>query len=157
MLLLILLLSLPGRVVSVSQEDAPIRVVVVRQEAFHNKGHHPENNRRVIFKLVNQTDHPVVVFGMVDGEELFPAGYMLEYCEEDGRWVYPSGDSAPPPWKNGSDVGKDKYVLRPKGAITFEAEMSQAEVGSRFKRSVYISVKEDEDPKEVRSDESILK
>jgi len=47
-----------------SQQNSPsICVSVVSQKKFRNRGHHPENNRRVIFRVVNESNKPVVIYG----------------------------------------------------------------------------------------------
>lgn len=134
-----------------------VRVVVVRQERFRNPGHHPENDRRVVFGLANQTSHPVVVYGFSFNDEFEPTGYLMDLDKSTGKWLYPTPENRPLTWRDVSELEKETYILPPGRTITFSAELSRAEVGKHFRRIVYVSSKEGEVPREVRGEEFVLR
>lgn len=156
-LLLVLFLTLSQGLSDHHEERPSVRIFVVKQQKFKNRGHYPDNNRRVIFKMVNESNKPVVVYGFRDEELFDPAGYIIELKRTTGEWVYPNPDNAPMPWADRSDLDKSKYRLLPGKSITFVAELSMIEVGRHFKRTVYASFKEDEEPVEIRGQEFCLK
>lgn len=139
------------------QDRPPVRIFVVSQQKFKNRGHHPENDRRVTFKIVNDSNRPVIVYGFQGKEEFLPAGYLIELDENKSEWLYTNPDNAPMPWSKRSDLDKQKHILLPSKSITFEAEMSRVEVGTHFKRTAYVSFREDQEPMEISGDEFVLK
>ena len=139
------------------QGQNSVRIVVASQQKFQNRGHHPENNRRITFQMVNESNEPVIVYGMIFKAGFEPTGYIMDRDESTGNWLYPTPDNRPITWKDISGLEKDKYILQPGRIITFEAEMSQAEVGKRFKRVVYVSFRESEEPHQISSEEYVLK
>jgi hypothetical protein len=52
---------------------------------------------------------------------------------------------------------RDRYTLAPGMAIDFQAEMSFLEVGRHFKRTMYITLSGTEVPREIASEEFVLK
>jgi hypothetical protein len=139
------------------QERPSVRVFVVSQHRFNNRGHHPWNNRRVVFKLVNDGDRPVTVYGTKFDYGFEPTGYMISLNRDTGNWEYPNPDNTPISWGDRSDGEKQTKVLLPGEWVTFVAEMSRFELGMHLKRTVYLSVKEGEQPLEIRGDEFVLK
>ncbi len=136
------------------QEEA-IHLQVMRQERFVNQGHHPEHNRRVTFRLTNTGSGTVIVYGAKYDGEFFPIGYLIQF--DKGVWQYPTGDADDPGLGGFSKAQKETYSLQPGKSITFTAEMSKLEVGRKFKRTVYISDKERDAPRELRSKTFVLK
>jgi hypothetical protein len=126
-------------------------------QKFRNRGHHPENNRRVIFRLINQSKNPLLIYGFKYDGEFEPTGYLIAFDANRGEWVYPTNDNHPVNWTETAREFKETLVLRPGTSITFTAEMSQLEVGGRFLRTVYIASEKGEDPVEVRSEQFVLK
>lgn len=140
-----------------AQERPPVLVTVVRLQKFRNTGHHPENNRRVTFRLVNQSRTPLVVFGFKYDGGFEPTGYIITFDANRGEWVYPTNDNHPVNWSDTAREFKETLVLSPGKSITFTAEMSQLEVGGRFRRTVYIASEKSKEPAEVRSEQFVLK
>jgi hypothetical protein len=135
-----------------------VHISVVSQKMFVNRGHHPWNNRRVTFRMVNESSQPLIVYGLVlDKNDFDPTGYILILNKSTGAWDYPTGDNRPISWSERSSVDKDRYILLPGRAITFLAEMSQLDVGGHFRRLVYASYNKKDEPCEIRSEEFILR
>lgn len=156
-LLLILSIILGQGPIDHAQDQPSIRIFVFKQQKFKNRGHHPENNRRVTFEMVNESSRPVIVYGFQGQEEFDPIGYIIELDKTTGNWVYPNPDNAPMPWNARSDLDKSKYILLPNKSIRFLAEMSLVEVGRHFKMTAYVSFREGEEPIEIRGEEFVLK
>lgn len=157
-LLLAMLLMYPGlNDGGTAQERPSVLVSVVRMQKFRNTGHHPENNRRVTFRLVNQSRAPLVVFGFKYDGGFEPTGHVITFDGNRGEWVYPTNDNHPVNWSETAREFKETLVLRPGKSITFAAEMSQLEVGGRFRRTVYIASEKGKEPVEVRSEQFVLK
>lgn len=156
-ILIILLISFNCNVGHTKQEQKAVRISIVRQQVFRNRGHHPENNRRVTFRMINETSKPIIVFGFKDDMGFDPTGYLIVLDSSKGEWSYPTGDNLPVRWSERSDLDKGEYVLRPGEAINFIAEMSKFEVGKHFKRTAYVSFNSDREPSEIKSEEFILK
>jgi len=155
LLILLLLLKQSG---SCPPHELPsVRISAVSQTVFENRGHHPENNRRVVFRLVNESSKPVIVYGFKFDGEFDPAGHMMSVYKKNGEWEYPNPSNRPTPWSEVSPEFKSKRVLKPGKAITFIAEMSIFEVGSHFRRTAYVSFNERDIPCEVRGEEFVLK
>jgi hypothetical protein len=152
MALFFTLLSLPS--LFLAQEEV-IHLHVVSQEMFANRGHHPENNRRVTFRLTNTGSKTVIVYGAKYDGEFFPIGYLIQF--DKGVWQYPTGDVNDPGLNGFSKAQKEPYSLQPGKSLTFTAEMSKLEVGRKFKRTVYIFDKERDVPRELRSKTFVLK
>ena len=66
--LLFSLLSLPSPFLA---QGEVIHLQVVRQGRFVNRGHHPENDRRVTFRLTNNGSGTVIVYGAKYDGEIF--------------------------------------------------------------------------------------
>jgi hypothetical protein len=150
--LLFSLLSLPSLFLA---QGEVIHLQVVRQERFINRGHHPENNRRVILRLTNTGNRTVNVYGAKYDGEFFPIGYLIQF--ENGIWQYPTGAVNDPGLSGFPKAQKETYSLQHGKSLTFTAEMSELEVGRKFKRTVYISDKEGDAPRELRSKTFVLK
>jgi hypothetical protein len=150
--LFFLLLSLPS--LFLVQEEF-IHLHVVSQEKFANQGHHPENDRRVTFRLTNTGSRTVIVYGAKYDGEFFPIGYLIQF--DKSVWQYPTGDVNDPGLSGFPKAQQETYSLQPGKSLTFTAEMSKLEVGRKFKRTVYISDKERDAPRELRSKTFVLK
>jgi hypothetical protein len=122
-----------------------------------NQGHHPENNRRVRFQLINKSKTPIIVYGFKDGADFDPTGYLLEFNKKTSRWEYPNPDDKPAEWDEVSIGFKSKVTLRPNESIKFLAEMSSLEVGSRFRCTIYISSDENGKHCEVQGTPFVLR
>ena len=158
MKLLLILLMLFNQSGSCLKQDTPsVRVSVVSQKKFQNRGHHPWNNRKVIFRVVNTSSRSVVIYGFKYDDEFDPTGYMLILNRSKNEWEYPNPANAPTMWKDVSSMFKDKCILKPGESITIDAEMSEFEVDSHFRRTVYGSYNENDEPCEVRGEEFVLK
>ena len=156
-LLLIFLLSFSPASSHTKQDCPSVRVSIVRQQKFRNTGHHPENNRRVIFRMVNESTKPVIVYGFQYGSGFDPTGYLIALDKSNGEWAYPTGNNRPVSWSEKSSEFKDRSILQPGKSMTFDAEMSQLEVGGHFKRTAYVAFSDGDEPCEIRSEEFILK
>jgi hypothetical protein len=156
-ILLALLLSSWLIPVYKAQDKPRVGVSIIRQQQFRNTGHHPENNRKVIFRITNNSSKPVIVYGFKYDSGFDPTGYLIVFDPGKSEWVYPTSDNRPVSWNERSNEFKYKYMLRPGRTVTFEAEMSRLEVGGRFKRTVYVAYNDGEDPMEIKSDEFILR
>lgn len=156
--LLVMLLLYPGSIDGGTAQERPsARVLVVRMLKFRNTGHHPENNRRVTFRLINQAKTPLLIYGFKYDGEFEPTGYLIAFDANRGEWVYPTNNNRPIEWNETAKEFKETITLRPGGSLKFTAEMSQLEVGGRFKRTVYVASEKDQGPTEVRSEEFVLK
>jgi hypothetical protein len=134
-----------------------VRILVIKQQAFRNRGHHPENNRRVVFRLVNKTSKPVIVYGIKYDDSFDPAGYLVEFSESKNEWVYPNGETSEPSFSGVSSIEKEKYTMKAGRAIEFTAEMSSIQSGKRFRRTAYVVFNDGEPPMEIKSDTFILR
>jgi hypothetical protein len=134
-----------------------VHITVLSQERFVNQGHHPENNRRVRFKLINRSRMPIIVYGFKDGDDFDPTGYLMILNKETARWEYPNPDNKPAEWDEVSSDFKSKVTLRPNESIKFLAEMSGLEVGSQFRRTIYVSRNENGKLCEVRGTPFVLR
>jgi len=140
------------------KQDFPsLRISAVSQRVFRNRGHHPENNRRVIFRMVNESKKPVTIYGFRYEGGFDPTGYLIALDKSTGEWAYPTGDNRPITWSKQSREFKSTYILAPGKVLTFDAEMSVLEAGGRFKRTVYASFSRNDEPCEVQSEEFVLK
>lgn len=139
------------------QDHQSVRIFVVSQTNFKNRGHHPLHNRRVIFKMVNESNQAATVYGTKFDDGFEPAGYIISLDENTGQWAYPNPSNSPISWNERSDADREKLTLLPGESITLEAEMSQLEVGMRFKRTAYVSFRGGEEPHEIRGEEFVLK
>lgn len=150
--LFFLLLFLPN--LFFAQEEV-VHLRVVSQEKFANRGHHPENNRRVTFRLTNTGSKTAIIYGTNYDGEFDPLGYIIQF--ENGVWEYPTGDIKDPGLSGFSTGQKQTYSLQPGKSLTFTAEMGRLEVGRTFKRTIYIYDKERDAPRELRSKNFVLK
>src|SRR5690349_4919307 len=82
-----------------NQIRPPVRIFAVGQRKFSNRGHYPDNNRRVVFKMINDSSKPVVVYGFQGDPEFLPAGYLISFDGKTGEWVYPNPQNAATPLK----------------------------------------------------------
>jgi hypothetical protein len=140
------------------KQDLPsLRISVVSQRVFRNRGHHPENNRRVVFRMVNESRKPVIIYGFRYQGGFDPTGYLIALDKSTGEWAYPTGDNCPIGWNEESREFKSTYVLLPGKSLNFDAEMSVLETGEQFKRTVYASFSRNDEPCEVQSEEFALK
>lgn len=155
-LLLAILLSFSPVSGCTKQGSSVVGISVVRQQKFRNSGHHPENNHRVTFRMVNKTTSPLVVFGFKYEGGFDPTGYIISFDRVKGEWTYPTHDNRPVSWSERAGEFKQTIILPPNGAITFNAEMSQREVGGHFKRTAYIASGDGEEACEVSSEEFVL-
>lgn len=156
-LLFAVLLSIGSVHICMAQDKSPVTVAVIRQQKFRNTGHHPENNRKVIFRIVNKSNKPVLVYGFKYDGGFDPTGYLIAFDRNKGEWAYPTSSNRPVSWNERASEFKDKHILRPGQSIAFEAEMSQLEVSVRFKRTIYVAYNDGDEPTEIKSDEFILK
>ena len=140
------------------KQDLPsLRISAVSQKVFRNRGHHPENNRRVIFRMVNESKKPVIIYGFRYEDGFDPTGYLIAQDKSTGGWAYPTGDNRPISWSERSKEFKSRFILPSGKSLTFDAEMSALEAGGRFKRTVYASYDENNEPCEVQSEAFILR
>ena len=140
------------------EQDRPsLRISAVSQRVFRNRGHHPENNRRVVFRMVNESKRPMIVYGFRYEDGFDPTGYLIALDKGTGGWAYPTRDNRPIGWSARSSEFKSTYVLLPGKSLTFDAEMSVLEAGGHFKRTVYASFSRDDEPCEIQSGEFVLK
>jgi hypothetical protein len=141
-----------------SRQDLPsVRIFVISQKKFRNRGHHPENNRKVIFRVMNGSTKPVIIYGFKYDGDFFPTGYMMVLTRDKNEWRYPNPSNSPTDWSDIPGAEKDKRILRPGESIKVDAEMSEFEAGSRFRRTVYATYNENGVPCEVRGEEFVLK
>jgi hypothetical protein len=139
------------------RDSASVSISVIHQQKFRNPGHHPWNNRRVTFRLTNKSNTPAIVYGLKVDSAFYPTGYMLERETGGGKWRYPTGGTSDPGLQAIPELEMDRYTLAPGMAIDFQAEMSFLEVGRHFKRTVYITLGATEVPREIASEEFVLK
>jgi hypothetical protein len=139
------------------QDNSSVRISVVSQKKFRNRGHHPENNRKVVFRLVNESGRPVFIYGFKYDGGFDPTGYLMSLNNSWGEWEYPNPNNRPNTWNEFAPEFKDKRILKPNESITFNAELSELEVGTHFRRTVYASYNENDEPCEIRGDEFVLK
>lgn len=118
---------------------------------------HPENNRRVIFRVVNKSNRPVVIYGFKYDGEFAPTGYMMALNKDKNSVEYPNPANVPTKWSDASSMMKDKRVLKPGESINIVAELSEFEVGLHFRRTVYAAYKENDNPCEISGEEFVLK
>ena len=98
MTLLLAALCIVGQVtVEGKQACTSVRVFVISQQKFKNRGHHPWNNRRVIFRLVNGCSEPLIVYGAKFDDGFEPTGYIISFNPRTGEWEYPNPSNSPTP------------------------------------------------------------
>ena len=134
-----------------------VTISVVAQKQFRNRGHHPENNRRVIFRLANTSSVPVIIYGFEFANGFDPTGYLMALNETSGGWEYPNSQNRPTAWTEVAPEFKSQRILRPGESVTFVSELSHFEVGTHFRRTVYVAHDKSDVPFEVRGTEFVLK
>ena len=142
---------------ALNQDGRAFKFSIVRQHVFRNKGHHPEINRRVVFQLCNLSGDTLVLYGLKDQEIFDPSGYLIEWNPEKKKWVYPSGNLTSPGFDNLPSYNKDKEALDAGKCLRFVSEISKFQVGLRFRRTVYVSIKKVDQPQEIISPIFVLK
>ncbi len=94
------------------QDNPSVGVSVVSQKKFRNRGHHPENNRKVVFRLVNESAKPVIIYGFKYDSGFDPTGYLMILNNSRGEWEYPNPSNRPNTWSEFSPEFKDKRILK---------------------------------------------
>ena len=162
MKLLILSLLLLAPLMRASAADCPnVRLSVIRQEkcqqcAMLISGTPLTDGERVVLRLVNSTAKPVVVYGFKFEDDFNPTGYLLEQSKDTCRWKYPNGDETTFAWNERSPESKREYLLAVGRSLEIEATFNKLELGSRYKRTVFVASGNGKEPCEIASEEIIL-
>lgn len=111
-------------------------------------------DRKVNFRLTNESDNPIIVYGTKFDEKLVPGAYYLKYDEKSGEWKYPTRDNKPLEWNKVSESEKDSIILCPKQSLDYDVLFSsETDSKYRFKITAYVSLEKDGKPIEIISDE----
>jgi hypothetical protein len=136
-----------------AQEIASIKIVSQEKPTpFYS--HEGLVDRKVNFRLNNNSDKPIIVYGTKYEGKLVPGGYFLKYDESFSDWKYPTRDNKPLEWKKVSSSEKDSIVLCAKDYLDFDVLFSsENDRNIRFKITAYVSLEKDGKPIEIISDE----
>lgn len=111
-------------------------------------------DRKVNYRLTNESNKPIIVYGIKIDGKLLPSGYFLKYDEKSGEWKYPTRDNKPLEWSKRSSSEKETVILCPKESLTFDNLFSsETDSKYRFKITAYVSLEKDSKPIEIISDE----
>ena len=126
-----------GHVLTPSQCDGDVRLRVIRQEKYNGCGSDFIGaDMRVIYRLLNKSDHAIYVFGLSSDELFDPTGYVVRFDPKTQKWLYPTGDNKPIPWKDRSILDKSAKIIEPGKSIEFDACHSTRETKVIFARIV---------------------
>src|SRR5262245_18186133 len=107
---------------------------------------------RVIYRLLDKSDHAIHVFGLSSDELFVPTGYVVRFDPKTQKWLYPTGDNKPIPWKDRSILDKSAMIIEPGKSIEFDACHSTRETKVIFARTIYVACDPKMEPREITSD-----
>jgi hypothetical protein len=137
--------------------DKPI-LSVVEQQKVQSEGDLPHADRRIIFRLVNNTNRLMIIPGNKTGDGFFPTGYLTRFDKKKKKWLTPSGSSSNLEFSKISESQPDRYMLEPGKSIDFYDIAESLYVGERFQKVVFIFFGEEkEEPQLIKSMMFVLK
>lgn len=112
-------------------------------------------DRRITFKVTNESNDIVVLYGEFFNNVFFPSGYMLERDKTIQKWDYPEIE------KRSERINhlkkQSKMFLEPKTSLSFVTSMSHEGNKTKvYKRVIYFSIKGNYEPMEASSSEFSL-
>jgi hypothetical protein len=123
-----------------------IQLNVIRQEKYNGCGSDFIGaDMRVIYQLVNKTNHSIYVFGFTYDHLFSPTGYSVIFGQKNQGWNYPTGNNRPVSWTDRSSLVKSTKRIEPGKSIEFDACHTTRKTEHAFARTIYIS----SDPKAV--------
>lgn len=144
--------------VNYSQKSAQITISEIKEIKPFSIPHLAEiADRQVVFKLLNNTQYEITVFGSDLEGELRPIRYLLTYNKKINDWDYPTLNNQPVPWKEVSKIYKNEKLLKPGESITFSSFFSSvSDCGIRFKVTAQVKQNKSKKTQEIRSTEFMI-
>jgi hypothetical protein len=134
-----------------------VELTVIGQQKVENESEIPWADRRIMFRMVNNSSKPVILPGSNTSDGFFPTGYLVRFDKRKKEWLTPSGSSSHLTFNEIAETQTDRYVLDPGKALNFYDTGESIHVGERFKKVVYIFVgKESGKPQIIQSETFIL-
>jgi hypothetical protein len=111
-------------------------------------------DKKVTFRLLNNTRQEMVVYGSDIEGTLLPIKYLLRFNQKLNRWEYPTRNNKPVPWNEVSPTYKVEKNLKPGEYITFSSFFSsESDCGTRFKITAHVRLNKSKKTREIRSNE----
>jgi hypothetical protein len=131
-----------------------IQLSVIRQERYNGcGGDFVGADMRVIYRLINKTNHAIYIFGFSSDHLFMPAGYGVELDVKNQGWKYPTGNNRPALWSDWSSEYRSAKIIEPGKFVEFDGCHSTRETKDTFARTVYISCDPKAEPTELISDQ----
>lgn len=134
-----------------------LEFTAVKQHPIADQSCIPPTDRRITFRIRNQSNKAVYIHGRKTTADYIPLGYLMRLDREKNQWVNPEGNTLPIQYKEVEMYATDVYVLPPGRSMAFDKWAELTYVGSKFKQGIYISFSENEEPQMVTSEEFILR
>lgn len=114
-------------------------------------------DRKVTFKLLNNTQYEITVFGSDIEGEFRPIRYLLTFNKKLNDWDYPTQNNRPVPWKEVSQTYKNEKILKPGESITFSSFFSSvSDCGILYKVTAQVKMHKSKKTQEIRSNEFMI-
>ena len=135
----------------------------VKQGPIKDPGCIPLFSRQITFRVKNRSDKALYIYGL-EANGYYPLGTLIRLDREKDQWVDSEGGTSQRPYSEirgfiykriGGHI--DVYALPPGRSMTFNNLASDAYIGSRVKRVIYVSFGRDEEPRLVTSEEFTLR
>lgn len=131
---------------------------VVEQRKVLNESEIPGADRRILFRIVNNTDKPVIIPGSKTSHGFFPTGYLVRFDKKKKKWVTPSGNSSQLVFSEVAESQADRHVLAPGKSLKFYDTAQSLYVGNHFQKVVYVFwEKQESDPQIIKSEAFVLR
>ena len=134
----------------------------VRQGQVTDQGSIPLYSRQINFRVRNRSDQTIYIHGLRTRSGHHPFGYLIRLDRENNQWLNPAGNTSHRPYNEfvapvqGLYV-LDVYILPPGRSMTFNTLAEETYLGSRLRQGIYISLRQNEEPRIVTSEEFILR
>jgi hypothetical protein len=145
--------------VCISLQDEPrVSITIPEAKLCKGCGHNSWDNTSVTFRLLNESNKSLTVFGSEVEGRLDPTRYRLRLDTATGEWRYPANDGKSPTWESVSAARRTQLSLKPGESLTFSAVMSHdLDAGKPFKLAIWISTEGSKIPVLVESSELVFK
>jgi hypothetical protein len=117
---------------------------------------------QITFRVKNRSDKTIYIRGLRAEPGRHPFGYLIRFDSEKDQWLNTEGGALHRTFKEfmtpvRSDDEMEVYVLPPGKSMTFIDLAKKSHLGSRFKRGIFISFSQNEEPLLVTSEEFIVR
>jgi hypothetical protein len=135
---------------------------VVKQGPVKDQGCVPLYSRQITFRVKNHSDKTIYIHGLKSKTGRHPFGYLIRLDGEKNQWLNPQGSASHHPYKEFVAPVRDfyvpeVYVLPPGRSMTFDKLAEETYLGSRLKQGIYISLRQNGEPRIVTSEEFTLR